>query len=123
MDHRSWYRSLLNNRDYVLVSIPPAVDWAKVSGGRAPGHVRDLHWRCALGRLSVKKRLYLQGCTCPRGCGQEETVPHAFWQCPVSADFWGRVKGWGGFCAVTKHGDVWERIVGVKGGKACFAVG
>ncbi|KAJ8398709.1 hypothetical protein AAFF_G00419060 [Aldrovandia affinis] len=72
--------------------VPAGVVWSRVSGGRAPGAVRDLQWRCALGRLPHR-----HGCAasplCTRGCGAPETVLHVFWDCPYAREFWTLVQG------------------------------
>ncbi|KAJ8358364.1 hypothetical protein AAFF_G00013210 [Aldrovandia affinis] len=89
------------------------VVWSRVSGGRAPGAVRDLQWRCALGRLPVREILHRHGCAasplCPRGCGAPETVSHVFWDCP----FVGSSGPWSGSPA---EGRAWPRVVTGWGG-------
>ncbi|KAJ8413685.1 hypothetical protein AAFF_G00081920 [Aldrovandia affinis] len=73
--------------------VPAGVRWDRVSGGGAPGVVRDLHWRCALGvagaRGPVPTRLHCE-CSVSRGCGAPETVSHVFWGCPFG-EFWANV--------------------------------
>ncbi|KAJ8355282.1 hypothetical protein AAFF_G00076260 [Aldrovandia affinis] len=66
--------------------VPAGVVWSRVCGGGAPGAVRDLQWRCALGRLPVREILHRHGCAasplCPRGVGHRKAVSHVFWDCP-----------------------------------------
>ncbi|KAJ8391316.1 hypothetical protein AAFF_G00091030 [Aldrovandia affinis] len=84
LDHRALY-SRLACRQVVSTSGGPAgVRWGTVSGGGAPAAVRNLHWRCALGRLPVREVLHRHRCSVsalrPRGCRAPETVAYAFWE-------------------------------------------
>ncbi|KAJ8347483.1 hypothetical protein AAFF_G00193220 [Aldrovandia affinis] len=95
-DHRALYARLASRQVVTPSGVPAGVVWSRVSGGRAPGAVRDLQWRCALGRLPVREILHRHGCAasplCPRGCGAPETVSHAFWDCPFAGEFWTLVR-------------------------------
>ncbi|KAJ8345296.1 hypothetical protein SKAU_G00294890 [Synaphobranchus kaupii] len=66
LDHKAWYEALASQLVVSRTAIPLGIDWRRVSGGRAPGVVRDLHWRCVLGRLPVLNRT---GVAVPRSCG------------------------------------------------------
>ncbi|KAJ8355174.1 hypothetical protein AAFF_G00088890 [Aldrovandia affinis] len=50
-DHRALYARLASRQVVTPSGVPAGVVWSRVSGGGAPGAVRDLQWRCALGRL------------------------------------------------------------------------
>ncbi|KAJ8347510.1 hypothetical protein AAFF_G00190900 [Aldrovandia affinis] len=78
-DHRALYARLASRQVVTPSGVPAGVVWSRVCGGGAPGAVRDLQWRCALGRL--------------RGCGAPETVSHVFWDCPFAGEFWTLVRG------------------------------
>ncbi|KAJ8355075.1 hypothetical protein AAFF_G00101520 [Aldrovandia affinis] len=97
LDHRALYQRLAGRQVVAPTGVPAGVRWGRVSGGSAPAAVRDLHWRCALGRLPVREVLHRHGLSasalCPRGCGAPETVRHAFWGCPFAGEFWGLVLG------------------------------
>ncbi|KAJ8393285.1 hypothetical protein AAFF_G00061860 [Aldrovandia affinis] len=54
-DHRALYARLASRQVVTLSGVPAGVVWSRVSGGGAPGAVRDLQWRCALGRLPVRR--------------------------------------------------------------------
>ncbi|KAJ8335386.1 hypothetical protein SKAU_G00387280 [Synaphobranchus kaupii] len=60
MHHRAWYAALVSRQEAPASTVPAGVDWRKLSGGRAPGVVRDLNWRCALGRLPSVPRAGLR---------------------------------------------------------------
>ncbi|KAJ8358476.1 hypothetical protein AAFF_G00436960 [Aldrovandia affinis] len=96
-DHRALYARLASRQVVTPSGVPAGVVWSRVSGGGAPGAVRDLQWRCALGRLPVREILHRHGCAasplCPRGCGAPETVSHVFWDCPFAGEFWTLVRG------------------------------
>ncbi|KAJ8355177.1 hypothetical protein AAFF_G00088920 [Aldrovandia affinis] len=49
LDHRALYARLACRQVVVPSGVPAGVRWDRVSGGGAPGMVRDLHWQCALG--------------------------------------------------------------------------
>ncbi|KAJ8361961.1 hypothetical protein AAFF_G00409160 [Aldrovandia affinis] len=95
LDHRALYARLAGRQVVSPSGVPAGVRWGRVSGGSAPAAVRDLHWRCALGRLPVREVLHrhVLRALCPRGCGAPETVPHAFWGCPFAGKFWELVLG------------------------------
>ncbi|KAJ8361845.1 hypothetical protein AAFF_G00417320 [Aldrovandia affinis] len=96
-DHRALYARLASRQVVTPSGVPAGVVWSRVCGGGAPGAVRDLQWRCALGRLPVREILHRHGCAasplCPRGCGAPETVFHVFWDCPYAREFWTLVQG------------------------------
>ncbi|KAJ8361958.1 hypothetical protein AAFF_G00409130 [Aldrovandia affinis] len=96
-DHRALYARLASRQVVTPSGVPAGVVWSRVSGGGAPGAVRDLQWRCALGRLPVREIMHRHGCAasplCPRGCGAPETVSHVFWDCPFAGEFWTLVLG------------------------------
>ncbi|KAJ8358049.1 hypothetical protein AAFF_G00040970 [Aldrovandia affinis] len=96
-DHRALYARLASRQVVTPSGVPAGVVWSRVCGGGAPGAVRDLQWRCALGRLPVREILHRHGCAasplCPRGCGAPETVSHVFWDCPFAGEFWTLVRG------------------------------
>ncbi|KAJ8386099.1 hypothetical protein AAFF_G00176930 [Aldrovandia affinis] len=91
LDHRALYKRLVCRQVVSPSGVPVGVRWGRVSGGGVPAAVRDLHWRCALGRLPVREVLHRHGCSasdlCPRGCGAPETVGHTFWECPFAGEF------------------------------------
>lgn len=97
LDHRAWYKALVARQFATPTAVPLYINWGLISAGRAPGEVRDLQWRCALGRLPVSEVLHRHGCSWswlrPRACGGVETMRHAFWVCPFAAAFWRRVQG------------------------------
>ncbi|KAJ8365264.1 hypothetical protein SKAU_G00140950 [Synaphobranchus kaupii] len=43
LDDKAWYGALASKLVVSRTAIPLGVDWSRVSGGRAPGVVRDLH--------------------------------------------------------------------------------
>ncbi|KAJ8394212.1 hypothetical protein AAFF_G00047950 [Aldrovandia affinis] len=96
-DHRALYARLASRQVVTPSGVPAGVVWSRVSGGGAPGAVRDLQWRHALGRLPVRETLHRHGCAasplCPRRCGAPETVFHVFWDCPYARGFWTLVQG------------------------------
>lgn len=95
--HRVLYSSLANRQDVSPQGVPLNMNWGRISGGRAPGAVRDLHWLCAMNRLAVRELMHCRGGSatafCPRGCGLVESVPHAFWECRYAVVYWGLVQG------------------------------
>ncbi|KAJ8358246.1 hypothetical protein AAFF_G00020010 [Aldrovandia affinis] len=72
-DHRALYARLASRQVVTPSGVPAGVVWSRVSSGGAPGAVRDLQWRCTLGRLPVREILHRHGCAasplCPRGVG------------------------------------------------------
>ncbi|KAJ8362510.1 hypothetical protein AAFF_G00370010 [Aldrovandia affinis] len=53
LDHRVLYARLACRQVVSPSGVLVGVRWDRVSGGGVPAAVRDLHWRCALGRLPV----------------------------------------------------------------------
>ena len=123
MQHRQLYHSIANRQVVAPEGVPLDLDWGGLSGGRAPGVVRDLHWLCAMGRLSVRDVLYRHGCSasplCPRGCGVAETVAHAFWECRFAGVYWGLVqallRGVGPTFTLSRAGVLYKKGVGGLG--------
>ncbi|KAJ8355136.1 hypothetical protein AAFF_G00091360 [Aldrovandia affinis] len=120
-DHRALYARLASRQVVTPSGVPAGVVWSRVSGGGAPGAVRDLQWRCALGRLPVREILHRHGCAasplCPRGCGAPETVSHVFWDCPFAGEFWTLVLGLlrrvGPGLVLSRDGVVYRRGLGL----------
>ncbi|KAJ8349381.1 hypothetical protein SKAU_G00245110 [Synaphobranchus kaupii] len=54
--HRVPYGGLAFRQIVAPSGVLLGIDWGKISGGSAPGMVRDIQWRCTLGRLPVRER-------------------------------------------------------------------
>ncbi|KAJ8358977.1 hypothetical protein SKAU_G00155020 [Synaphobranchus kaupii] len=123
LQHRVLYARLAFRQIVAPSGALLGIDWGKISGGNAPGMVRDIQWRCALGRLPVREVMYRRGCAasalCPRGCGESETVPHALWDCQFARGYWALVlsllRRAGPSFALTMEGALYQKRLGVLG--------
>ncbi|KAJ8361700.1 hypothetical protein AAFF_G00430910 [Aldrovandia affinis] len=103
-DHRALYARLASRQVVTPSGVPAGVVWSRVCGGGAPGAVRDLQWRCALGRLR---------------CG--DPAP-ARMRCQplVSQRVWGSGSGVSRLLGLSFRGEFWT-LVGVSCGGSGLA--
>ncbi|KAI7813124.1 reverse transcriptase [Triplophysa rosa] len=67
--------------------------WREVSHSALQNKHKDLAWMVAHAILPVRVVMHSRGmgkdATCPRpGCGRQETVRHALWECSAARDLW-----------------------------------
>lgn len=100
LDNRLFYRQWKKGHIEGVAGQRPRsdIDWGALQPKWLDGPSRDLHWLGAMGRLPVRERLYRHGQSstplCPMGCGSEEDIGHALWECPIAAGLWQQVSGW-----------------------------
>lgn len=104
MRHREVYRVLLMEQMTGRGFVRTWVNWQLIQPKCLGWSGKDFNWLGAWDRLPVRERLFQHRVSrtplCPRGCGEEESVGHAFWGCAFAKSFWSMVeewwKGWGG---------------------------